>query len=363
MTRELAAAAHDLGYAVTVVAPDYLDPASCQHDATWQFSVTRYRAGPYSGRWFPSYLRAAITAARSVKSGRLVAVDGPFLEALALTRSLHSNRFKGIVCGSEILRATGTLRGKILGQKRIFLAPEKIIAITRFTRDLLLEHMPFVRQNDVAVATLGVNPQWFLPSDPTILQDRLDIVGRRVIVCTGRITPRKGQLTLLRAIQSPAFPEHMRGSLTIVLAGRAIQRDRAYLQAVREASAGLAPVRVLIADDLEDEALRALYAVADIFCLPGSAQTSAIEGFGLVLIEAAAQGLAAVAGNVGGVSEAVLDGHTGTLVPPDDPTALARTLAEQLDNTVGRANLGEAARRYARTFTWERFARAVLEEE
>lgn len=362
MTRELATAAHDLGYAVTVVAPDYLDPVSCQQDTTWPFSVTRYRAGPYSGRWFPSYLRAAIAAARSTKSGRLVAVDGPFLEALALTRPLHSKRFRGIVCGSEILRATGTLRGKIFGQKRIFLAPEKIIAITRFTRDLLVERMPFVKRDDVAVAPLGVNPKWFLPPDPTILKNRLDVVGRRIIVCTGRITPRKGQLTLLRAIQSAAFPAHMRSSLTIVIAGRATQRDREYLHALREASARLAPVRVLIVPDLEDEALRALYAVADIFCLPGSAQTSAIEGFGLVLIEAAAQGLAAVAGNVGGVPEAVLDGHTGTLVPPDDPTALARALAEQLDNTVGRSNFGEAARQHARTFTWERFARAVLEE-
>jgi glycosyltransferase involved in cell wall biosynthesis len=63
-----------------------------------------------------------------------------------------------------------------------------------------------------------------------------------------------------------------------------------------------------------------------------------------VLLEAGACGLPAVATRVAGIPEIVCHERTGLMVPPDDPTALARALRRLLSNRVTRARFGAAAR-------------------
>lgn len=81
----------------------------------------------------------------------------------------------------------------------------------------------------------------------------------------------------------------------------------------------------------------ALLAECDVFAL-----SSLAEGIPLTVLEAMAAGLPVVATDVGGVGEAVIDGSTGTLVPPSDPAALATALGcyvrdEDLRQQHGRA--------------------------
>jgi glycosyltransferase involved in cell wall biosynthesis/ubiquinone/menaquinone biosynthesis C-methylase UbiE len=68
-------------------------------------------------------------------------------------------------------------------------------------------------------------------------------------------------------------------------------------------------------------------AAIDIFVSP-----SRWEGLPLVVVEAMLQGKPIVATNVGGNSEIVKTGSTGTLVPPEDPAALANALVAMLDS-------------------------------
>jgi glycosyltransferase involved in cell wall biosynthesis len=62
-------------------------------------------------------------------------------------------------------------------------------------------------------------------------------------------------------------------------------------------------------------------ACADIFCLP-----SYREGFGSVLIEAAAVGIPAVASRIYGITDAVVDGETGLLHQPKNIEEIKRAL-------------------------------------
>ena len=76
--------------------------------------------------------------------------------------------------------------------------------------------------------------------------------------------------------------------------------------------------------------------------------SSIVEGLPMVLLEAAASGLPAVAAGVGGVREAVLDGRTGYVVPPGDPAALAAAMARQASlDAETRARMSAAAREHA----------------
>lgn len=77
----------------------------------------------------------------------------------------------------------------------------------------------------------------------------------------------------------------------------------------------------------------------DLFALP-----SLWEGLPNVALEAMAARRAVVATDVNGTPEAVADGRTGLLVPPRDPEALARALAELLRDADRRKAFGEAGR-------------------
>jgi glycosyltransferase involved in cell wall biosynthesis len=83
-------------------------------------------------------------------------------------------------------------------------------------------------------------------------------------------------------------------------------------------------------------------ATMDLLALP-----TRREGFGLVLIEAAALGVPTVASAVTGCVDAVVDGTTGLLVPPGDVDALVGALDRVMGDPGLRAALGEAGRRWA----------------
>ena len=83
-------------------------------------------------------------------------------------------------------------------------------------------------------------------------------------------------------------------------------------------------------------------AAADIFCL-----ASHREGFGLSLIEAGSCGLPSVAYQIYGVTDAVVDGLTGYLVPLQDENAFAAAVCNLLEEPDLRVKMGRAARQRA----------------
>lgn len=82
---------------------------------------------------------------------------------------------------------------------------------------------------------------------------------------------------------------------------------------------------------------------ADVLCLP-----SFREGFGTVIIEAAAMGIPAVASRIYGLTDAVVEGETGLLCAPGDSTELASVMEMMFDGPT-RLRLGRQAQARART--------------
>jgi L-malate glycosyltransferase len=83
---------------------------------------------------------------------------------------------------------------------------------------------------------------------------------------------------------------------------------------------------------------------ADIFVLP-----SRSEGFSNAIVEAMAAALPVVATDVGGNAEAVQQGVTGYIVPPEDPAALSIAIARLASDPELARNMGMAARQLAGT--------------
>jgi phosphatidylinositol alpha-1,6-mannosyltransferase len=191
----------------------------------------------------------------------------------------------------------------------------------------------------------GVDTDRFVPLDAAgraALRKRLDLpVDGRLVVSVSRLVPRKGMDVLIRAaaLLAPSRPD-----LCVAIAGGG--RDHARLERLVRTTG--APVRLLGRVDHED--LPGLYAAGDAFAMLCRNRWAGLEqeGFGIVFLEAAAAGVAQVAGDSGGAAEAVVDGETGFVVgDPSDPAAVADRLAQLLDDPDLRTRMGAAARERA----------------
>lgn len=95
---------------------------------------------------------------------------------------------------------------------------------------------------------------------------------------------------------------------------------------------------------------------ADIFVLP-----SRSEGFSNAIVEAMAASLPVIATAVGGNAEAVEDGVTGLIVPPEDSNALAAAISHLLQNPLQASAMGKAGRiRAQETFTTEAMMEKIV---
>ncbi len=103
---------------------------------------------------------------------------------------------------------------------------------------------------------------------------------------------------------------------------------------------------------------RGYYSAMDIFALP-----SHREGLGHVLLEAAAMELPVVSCRVTGCVDALVNGHSGTLVPPRDAQALAAAVSSYIGDARKRRHHGRAGRQWVeRQFAPERIWQALRQE-
>jgi phosphatidyl-myo-inositol dimannoside synthase len=201
----------------------------------------------------------------------------------------------------------------------------------------------------------GVDTTRFVPLaaiDRVATRARLGLpVSGPLVVSVSRLVPRKGMDVLIEAAAGLA---ETHPDLVVAIAG--VGRDRARLEhRIRRTAA---PVRLL--GRVPDADLPALYGCADVFSLCCRTRWGGLEqeGFGIVFLEAAAAGVASVAGASGGAAEAVVDGQTGLVVhDPDDPLALRAALRRLIDAPeLARRQGLEARRRVEAEFGYDDLA-------
>jgi glycosyltransferase involved in cell wall biosynthesis len=109
--------------------------------------------------------------------------------------------------------------------------------------------------------------------------------------------------------------------------------------------------RVTFTGGIEHERLPGYYAAADVFCLP-----SHHESLGIVNIEAMATGVPVVSTRIDAIEEYLDDGENGLLVSPGDTDELAAALGRLIGDPALRDRLGQAGRRTAESYSWDRQA-------
>ncbi len=198
------------------------------------------------------------------------------------------------------------------------------------------------------VVPCGVDTELFAPRGPVAERG----TERHQLLQLGRLVPRKGAAVSIAALAR--LPE----TELVVVGGPPADRldedpEVRRLRALAR-EAGVAD-RVRFTGGVPSADVPALLRAADIVVCPAD-----YEPFGIVPLEAMACGRPVVASAVGGQLDTVADPATGRLVPPRDPEALARAVADLLADPAAREACGEAGRRRTlRRFGWDRVAAAT----
>jgi glycosyltransferase involved in cell wall biosynthesis len=165
----------------------------------------------------------------------------------------------------------------------------------------------------------------------------------------GRLVERKGVPVLLDAWARAALPN---AKLVIIGGGP----DRELLEA-RAASLRITE-SVEFRGRVGDRELADAYSTADLFVLPAVLDAKGdTEGLGVVLLEAMASNVPVLASAAGGITDVVVDGESGVLVPPGDATALSEALIRMHRDPALRARLAmNGAVRVREEFSWDAIA-------
>jgi len=180
---------------------------------------------------------------------------------------------------------------------------------------------------------------------------RCSMAGRKVLLCVGRIHPRKGQLYLIECVEG--LPESYKNRVQLRFVGQVVKDD--YGVKVSQAAERCGCPVVFSGGVSSDELLRA-YCEADLFAMTSVPVGDSVEGLGLVYLEASRNGLPVLANRTGGVGDAVLEGETGLLSEVGDQDGFRRNLMRLIDDEELCARLGDAGRRHVDLHTWDKVA-------
>ncbi|AWM93521.1 glycosyltransferase family 1 protein [Pseudomonas sp. 31-12] len=186
-----------------------------------------------------------------------------------------------------------------------------------------------------SIAGIDLNrfdPSRYTSEQLSMLRDDLHIpeLGK-ILLFVGRITPEKGIKELVSAFAEIVNKD---SNIFLVFVGPFESSGKNIVEQVTDVSVRKNIKIVGYSDEPEK-----YMALADLLCLP-----SYREGFGTVVIEAAAMGTPTIGTDIYGLSDAIVDGKTGVLVPVRDSVALETAILSTLNNAPLMSAMGTAAR-------------------
>lgn len=255
------------------------------------------------------------------------------------------------------------------------------ICVSEFTRSECIrrgfnEANTFTVKNGIDIAMADI------PSDPGIvekLRNRygIDVTGKQILLATGRPVKRKGFSWFIKQVM-PLLSKD-----TLLLMTGPMKEEPSFLEKNISSLPGGHHLQLLlgIASDAGEvnELLKTtqnvhhlgsipyndllqLFSLADLFVMPNIRVDGDEEGFGLVALEASIRGTYVLAAGIEGITDAVIDGENGSLIPTGDAQAWAKKIKELLSDKPKLAILSEKGKHFTRAnYSWNNMVNGYKE--
>lgn len=250
--------------------------------------------------------------------------------------------------------------------KALFGSAVAVVANSQWTReqaqtvlrelglDPLAEH--------VRLVPLGTDPEQFRPGiDTKAVRDRYRVNGNgggAWVLTVARLEPYKGVDMSLRAI-AQCRRDGVDVNYLVVGSGKKRKEYQKLAEELEIAD------HVRFVGNVPEAELPAVFNMANVYVgASRRADGSRVEGFGVALAEASACGLPVIAGQSGGLAEAVRDGETGIVVDPDESESVAAAIKRLVGDQLLARRLGQAGRKAVETYyNWDRVIRDLRDIE
>ncbi|KGP79304.1 MULTISPECIES: glycosyltransferase family 4 protein [unclassified Paenibacillus] len=200
---------------------------------------------------------------------------------------------------------------------------DKVIANSQYTKSKLMELG--IPEMQIVIIPPGLNVSKLIGGSDfnEDIRDKYDLHGKKVMITVSRLVERKGHDVTLKAISHviEQIP-----NLKYLICGAGPHRGELERLVTQY---GLDSV-VVFTGGITDHELHCLYECSDLFVMPSRdiKEKGDVEGFGIVFLEANYYRLPVIAGNSGGIPDAVKDEITGYLVNPTDDKEIANRIEE-----------------------------------
>ncbi len=249
-------------------------------------------------------------------------------------------------------------QSRLDGEAHVVQVADRLIAATPAEVEQLVRFYDAPRTK-IAIVPPGVDLAHFHPIPRLTAKQMIGIPPQRKnILFAGRIEPLKGIDTLLEAIAllKARHITDLSDTCVTIIGGNpwadTLDEEMERLQRM-SLELGLDDL-VAFAGARDQHVLPYYYAAAEMVVMP-----SHYESFGMVALEAMAMGTPVIASEVGGLAYVVRDGYNGFLVPRRDAQALARRIADLLNDHLLREHLSRNATRYAHDYDWSIIAERI----
>jgi len=236
---------------------------------------------------------------------------------------------------------------------------DKIIPNSRFTMEEFLALG--IPRDKFHIITPGVDTARFYPTEknPDLIE-QYDLEDKFVLLTVARLDERKGHDFVIRAV---ADLKNDSPNIVYLIVGKG--REEQNLRSL-VAEMGVED-QVIFCGYVSDEDLPKYYNLSDTFILLNRQSTDNkqlrgdYEGFGIVFLEASACAKPVIAGNFGGIADAIEDGKSGYIIDGKDLKAITNTIRLLIENSTKRDIIGQyGLQRVRNSFDWKTISRKVL---
>lgn len=231
--------------------------------------------------------------------------------------------------------------------KLFFSRLDLYLPISSYVKSVAEQHTD---SKNIHVINPGVHDRLYAPNMPaselrTLLQKKDIQIPKdsKVLVTTGRLSKRKGHAWFIQHVL-PNLPPNV----VYLIAGSGPEDGN-----IRSLTEEI-DHKVIMLGRVSNDELRIIYNTAHAFIQPNIRIPNDIEGFGLVLLEAALCELPVFVSDCEGMTDAIQEGKNGTLIETENPGAWITTLSKAINYLPRKAT---QSRQYTlETFSWDKQA-------